>query len=152
MSKRYFTLNADFESNGFNKPVFLPSGGVVLGANHHALLEGAFQLLDEDNNIIDEVEGYIFDKDRYDNWNKSTLEFHQTSHEEGIPPFMDGYTEALEEKNYFTPAQMETAVITMLQRSLGRLESAHLRTISRLTCLLVLFTSMHRLLITKCLV
>lgn len=124
MTKRYFTLNADFETNGFNKPVFLPSGGVVLGADHHALLEGAFQLLDEDNNVIDQVEGYIFDKKRLDNWNLSTLEFHNKSHEDGVPPFMEGYTKALDEKRYFTPAQMETAVITMLQRNLGSLDSA----------------------------
>lgn len=125
MSKQYLTLNVDFETMGFNKPYTLPDGTVVHGAAYHGILEGAFQLLDEDNNIIDQVEGYVLDMDRKDNWNESTYEFHKETYEEGVEPFLPKWERAIEESRVLTLQELEGKVIKMLLDNLGVLDEAH---------------------------
>ncbi|QNI21266.1 hypothetical protein [Vibrio phage vB_pir03] len=87
--KRYFILNADFETNGFNGAQKDKDNNWILGQQHHAIMEGAFQLVDASTmEVLAQTERLVYDAVRIGNWNESTRDFHNKVHVEGTEPFM----------------------------------------------------------------
>lgn len=110
MAVEYVIFNLDTETNGFHKPTKV-NGEWVNGADHHALMEVAIQMLNTDNELIDFRHQYIYDPNRIANWNEDTRDFHTKSHDGESKPFLETW----EEKQKVSLALMEKEIIAMIK-------------------------------------
>lgn len=94
-------LSIDFETSGIDGPIkdkegnFVKrsDGSIVMGTDHHLILQGCFRLLDKNLNLIDSVSGYIIHEEAVlaKRSNTETMAFHEEVHGDAKFSFMEVY-------------------------------------------------------------